>query len=343
MPQLSAKALTELSHRLAVETEAGIDVRRTWQREAESARGRVGQEFASVRDAVAGGESLAAALAATGQLFPPLFLEMVHVGEQTGTLGQVFHRLSAHYRRQQQLKRMFLGAIAWPMIQLALALFVIGILILVLGAIANRTGGEPVDILGFGLIGTRGLVVYINFLIAVGLCVGGLVVAMQRGVFWTRPLQRAVMRIPWLGTSLQELALARLTWVLHLTMNVEMDLRRVVPLVLRATQSDHYIRHADQAVTLVAAGRPLHEALDATGAFPADFIDALAVAEESGQVVESMERLSRRYEEEAEAAMRVLTVVAGVVVWVLVASLIIFMIFRLAGFYFGAIQDALEM
>ena len=36
-PRLSAKALGELSHRLAVETESGIDIRRTWQREAESA------------------------------------------------------------------------------------------------------------------------------------------------------------------------------------------------------------------------------------------------------------------------------------------------------------------
>ena len=36
-PRISSKDLGELSHRLAVETESGIDIRRTWQREAESA------------------------------------------------------------------------------------------------------------------------------------------------------------------------------------------------------------------------------------------------------------------------------------------------------------------
>ena len=44
-PQLSNKALTELCHRLAVETDSGIDIRRTWQREAEMARGRVRPYF----------------------------------------------------------------------------------------------------------------------------------------------------------------------------------------------------------------------------------------------------------------------------------------------------------
>ncbi len=71
-----------------------------------------------------------------------------------------------------------------------------------------------------------------------------------------------------------------------------MDLRRVVPLALRATGNDHYIQHTDQIVADVAAGHPLHLAFARSGAFPATFIDALAVAEESGQTVESMGRLS---------------------------------------------------
>ena len=66
-PQLSNKALAELCHRLAVETDAGIDIRRTWQREAESARGRLQPYFAQVRDAVAHGDSLAAGVGSRRQ------------------------------------------------------------------------------------------------------------------------------------------------------------------------------------------------------------------------------------------------------------------------------------
>jgi type IV pilus assembly protein PilC len=341
-PHLSNKALAEFCHRLAVETEAGIDIRRSWQREAESARGRMQPAVADVRDAVAKGETLSAALARTGKSFPPLFLEMVEVGEESGTLGQVFHRLAAHYRRQTKMERVFLAGIAWPMLQLVAAIVVIGILILVMGIIPAR-GGERIDPLGFGLIGVPGFIVYCVFIFLLALGVGAVVVAMRRGVLWTRPLQRALMKTPGLGSALERIALARLAWALHLTLNSAMDLRRVVPLALRATGSDYYMKHTDELVADVARGDSLHVAFSRTGAFPSDFIDALGVAEESGRIVESMDRLSKRYEEESEAALQALTVLAGFVVWALVAGVIVFLIFRLAGFYFNTINEALEM
>jgi type IV pilus assembly protein PilC len=342
-PRLSAKALGELSHRLAVETESGIDIRRSWKRESDSASPRVRGEFQRVSEALNRGESLSAALAGTGQLFPALFREIVGVGEKTGTLGRVFHRLANHYRAQVALQRMFLSAIAWPVIELVLAIIVVGLMIWLLGIVAQRNNGQPIDVLGLGLIGTSGLLIYLCFVLAVGLCVAGLIVAVRRGVLWTRPIQNALMHMPGLGSALQKLALARLTWALHLTMNVDMDLRQVVPLVLRATHSDYYTRHTQQAVAIVAAGHPLYKAFAATGAFPADFVEALEVAEESGAVVESMGRLSKRYEEEAESALKLITTLAGVSVALVVMALIVFMIFRIAGFYIGTINDAINM
>lgn len=339
-PRLSSKALSELCHRLALEADAGIDIRRTWQREAETARPRFRGQFAHVRDAVAGGDSLTEAMIGTGRMFPALMLEMVHVGEQTGTLGHVFARLAEHYRRQHQMQRAFLVAIAWPVFQLVAAIVVIGLVIWVLGVIAQRNDGRPIDILGLGLIGNRGLLIYVNLVIVFGLCLAGLIFAMRRGMLWTRPLQRTLIRLPGVGPCLRRLALARLTWALHLTLGAALDLRRVVPLVLRATGNDYYEQHTERAVALVATGHPLYQALGHTGAFPPEFIDALEVAEESGQTVESMERLSRRYEEEADAALRTLTTLLGFAVWAVVAALIIFMIFRIAAFYIGAIQGA---
>ena len=55
-----------------------------------------------------------------------------------------------------------------------------------------------------------------------------------------------------------------------------------------------------------------------------------------------MERLSKRYEDEAQSALKMLTVLAGVAVWLLVMGLIILLIFRIAGFYVGTINDALK-
>jgi type II secretory pathway component PulF len=342
-PRLSNGALAELCHRLAVETDSGIDIRRTWQREAEMARGRVRPYFEQVRDAVGRGDSLSKSLARTGSLLPPLFLEMAHVGEQTGTLGRVMKRLEGHYRHQVRTTRAFLGAIAWPMFELAFSVVVVGLLIWVLGVLPTRRGGEPIDILGFGLVGTKGLIIYTNFIILCCFGVAGVIYAIKRGKLWTRPLQHAVMRIPVVGHALEKIALARLSWALHLMLNVEMDLRRVVPLALRTTGSDYYIQHTDRIVADIGRGDPMHLAFSRTHAFPAEFVDALTVAEESGRIVESMERLSNRYQEEAESAVKTLSVSFGWFIGLCVMAIIVFLIFRLAGVYFGAIDDALKM
>jgi type II secretory pathway component PulF len=341
-PRLSNKALAELCHRLAVETEAGIDIRRTWQREADSARGRIRPYFDKVRDGVVRGDSLSESLARAGAVFPRLFQELAHVGEETGTLGRVMQRLERHYLRLVQAQRTFLSAITWPMIELGLAVLIIGVLIWVMGVIPKFTGGQPVDMLGFGLTGTTGLVIYSNIILAIVLTVSGLIYAMRRGMLWTRPLQRALMRLPLVGSSLQKLALAQMAWALHLTMNVAMDLRRIVPLALRATGNDYYIRHTEQVVTDVQSGAPLAQALGRTRAFPATFLDSLAVAEESGQIVESMGRLADRYEEEAESAIKTLATLAGVAVFLLVATLITWLIFRLFGSYVGTYSRVLN-
>jgi type IV pilus assembly protein PilC len=342
-PQLSNKSLSEMCHRLATETDAGIDIRRTWQREAELSKGRVQPYIASIRDAVARGDTFSDAIKRTDRLFPPLFLEMARVGEQTGTLGKVFTRLESHYRRQVRAERIFLGAIAWPMIELIFAVLVIGAMIWILGVVAQRNNGTPIDVLGFGLIGTHGLIIYSILVTVVTLCIASVVIALNRGMLWTRSLQRALIQIPAIGNALQRIALARIAWALHLTLNVDLGLRRIIPLALRSTANDYYIRHTDQIVNVVVAGEPLHVAFASSHAFPPEFIDALAAAEESGRIVESMDRLSTRYEEEAEAAVKTLATVLGFFVGACVMAFIVFLIFRLANFYIGTINDAVNM
>ncbi len=332
-----------MCHRLAIETDSGIDIRRTWQRESDMARGRFRPYIEGIRENVARGETLSAAMTSAAGVFPPLLLEMVRVGEQTGTLGKVFSRLESHYRRQVRAERTFFSAIAWPMFELVFAVLVVGGLIWVMGEIAKRNNGQAIDVLGFGLVGTRGLIIYAILVTMIALGIVSVVISLRRGLLWTRSLQRALIQLPAIGHALQRIALARIAWALHLTLNVDIGLRRIVPLALRATANDYYIRHTDDILKIVTAGEPLHVAFASTHAFPSEFIDALATAEESGRIVESMERLSNRYEEEAESAVKILASTLGYIVGACIMAFIVFLIFRLANFYIGSINDAVKM
>jgi general secretion pathway protein F len=333
-PRMPTKRLAALCQHLATALTAGIDVRTAWAREAEQARGPAArQHLAAISAAVNQGASVAAVVAAGGKFFPRLFREMVEVGEQSGHLAEIFAQLAEHYRGQLRLRRDFLSAIARPVLELAIALAVVGALIWVTGLIG-------IDILGFGLVGDRGLSIYVAGLAAAGGLLWLVIRAVSRGLVWTRPIQRAVLRLPVLGPALQTLALARLAWSMHLTMNAGMDLRKGLRLSLRNTYNARYTDCIERIDAGIAGGNSLYEVFREAGCFPHDFLDSLQAGEQSGKLVESMALLSRQYQEQARATLTTLTMVASYAVWVCVAVLIIVLIFRIFGFYLGVLNQA---
>jgi len=341
--RIAIKQLAGLCRRTAISLSAGVDVRTVWSREVQRASGQVDRErIQDVSQAIGQGETLAAALAATGDYFPPLMRELVDVGERTGHLSEVLTQLAEHYENQIDLRRTFLAAATWPLIELAAAVTIIGFLILALGVIENLTGTR-VDPLGLGLIGVPGLVVYLAALTAVVLAFFFVLRAIRRGLAWTRPIQRAVLRLPGVGGPLRTLALARLAWTLHLTFKTGMEVRRSLRLSLGTTRNATYTDHIETIDAQIEMGHSLHEAFLAAGVFPSDFLDSVAVAEQSGRMTESMDLLARQYLAQARMAMATLTKVGGFAVWVLVAAAIILLIFKLASFYIGILEDAARM
>jgi type IV pilus assembly protein PilC len=337
-PRVNTKQLAGLCRRMSISLGAGVDLRRTLNREAETTRGGLGRRLTEIRDSAARGTSLTEGFAATGDYFPPLFRQLVEVGEQTGHTAEIFGQLAEHYEHQLALRRVFLGSIAWPLTQLIMAVAVIGLLIWIMGLLATR--GATSDILGWGLRGTRGLAIYLSIVGTIALAIFILVQAARRGAFWWAPIQRAVVRIPVLGRALKTLALSRLSWTLHLALDSGMEVRRALRLALAHSGNVRFADAAEPMVAVISRGRPIHEAMSEVRVFPGAYIDAVTVGEESGRLVETLAILSRQQQEEARSALAILVRLAGFAIWLLVAALIITMIFRLAGFYFGAIQNA---
>ena len=260
-----------LCRRLATSLNAGIDVRKALTREAEHGRGIVlRRHMAAINEAVGNGENLAAAMAATGDFFPPLFHEMVEVGEQTGHQGEIFAQLGSHYENQVQLRRTFVASITWPMFQLCVAVAVVGFLIWIGGELRNENG-RPLDFLGFGLTGNRGLAIYLTIMAAAAVMVFIMIRAAKRGLLWFRPIQRAIMSVPVLGPALGTLALARLAWSMHITMNAGMELRARLRLSLKSTGNARYIDCTDRIDSTISGEIRSMRRSAARGAFRRTF------------------------------------------------------------------------
>ena len=340
--RIRLKPLAQLCHRLATATKAGIEDRKIWHDESMRGSGAQRTNIGMIADGISRGDSITYSLRETSNFFPPLFRQMVEVGETSGQLDRTYKRLARHYDQTLTARREFISQLSWPMIQFGMALGVVGILIWIMGILPNdnRAQGEKMDMLGLGLIGTPGLIKYVNFLVFFGILILFLIEAVRRGAGWTRRLQRTVMHLPGIGAALQTLALARFTWAMQMVLDTSMDLRKALPLALHATGNDYYARFGPEVALRIEQGQDIHLALSSTGVFPIELLDSIAVGEESGRLAETMQHQAAEYQERAGSAISILAQIAGYIIWLLVAGMIVLLIFRLFSFYTGILQDA---
>lgn len=352
-PRLSTRNLAALCRRIGASLEAGLDIRKVLSGEATRARSAVFRgRMTIISEAINQGQSVRQAFGQTDDYFPTLFLELVEVGDRSGHLGGALLQLADHYEYQLKLTRNFLASIAWPLIELTVAILVVGLMIGMLGWFGGvethpgwyggdepRPGPDEIEFNPFGLAGTLGVIIYFLGVGIVIVVLAALGYALRRGVAWTRPIQRLIMITPVLGSALESLAMARMTWAMYLTFNSGMDTRRAVALSLRTTQNSRYTDQMKAIDAELVNGSSLSESFSTSNVFPSNYMDALYVGEQSGNLVESMERISRQFRERAEAAMKVLGVIGFFAVFGLVAAIMIFMIFSIALSYIGMIND----
>ncbi len=339
--RISTKHLAEFLRRLGLSLESGIDIRKALESEARRSPAAVRERIEVIGAAVNSGTSLTEAVRQTGEFFPPLTRELLAVGEQTGHLPEVLRQLVEHYDQQLALRRIFLSTISWPMLQLAMALMVIGFLIWI-SAVIKRSTGNPTDLIGLGLTGEVGLIVYLVILALLAIGIYMAYRAVVTGKAWVAPIQRVVMRIPVLGGALRTLSVARFAWTLHMALGAALDVQKALSLAIRSTHNVEFTDQEQRVQEVLAHRHPIHEALDEAGVFPVELVHTVQVGEESGRLVEALGNLAKQQHDVARGAMTVLTKIAGWIVWCLVAGLIITMIFRLASVYFGNINQALK-
>lgn len=340
-PRIGTSTLVQLCQRVGNQLQAGVDARRIWRREAERAHGTQRRMMETIADSVDRGTTTYEAINLTGEYFPVLFRQMVELGDATGHMDRIFLELGAQYDQQLKLRRAFLAGITWPMIQLVLAILIVGGLIYFMGVVGSMTG-TTIDILGLGMTGAQGAAEY--FAIIGAIVFSGWVIYMlwSRGKFGFLQLDRLLMSIPGVGPPIRTLALSRMAWAMSLTLSGGMGIRRAMRLSLQATKTRYYSQFIPQVDQEIIAGEEIHDILRRTGSFPAEFLDVVETGEMAGTLAESMDRLSVQYQEKAKAALNTLAIIGGVIVWMMVAGIIIALIFKIFSFYLGTINDAIN-
>src|SRR5437868_6293417 len=130
--RLPLPTLIEFSRTVRHSLGAGLGIVPVFRQQAQRGNMRVRPIAGRISEELEKGESLESALKAERHYFPPMFVSMAIVGEQTGNLPEVMAELEKYFALQLKLRRQFMGQIAWPVIQYLAAGLVLILMILLL-------------------------------------------------------------------------------------------------------------------------------------------------------------------------------------------------------------------
>lgn len=338
---LSTTQLERLCHRLGRSLKAGIPITKAWQNETRLQHGKLKHAFQQVDSSLKNGETAADAVAAAN-CFPPMFTEMVQVGEETGQLDQALLRQANHYRNLIRLKRTLLQSLTWPILQAIAVAIVITVFFLIAARLETTMQFfRAPDVFMLGLPPLGNLALFWVMLLVVAFALLLLIRGAASGAFGQLPA-RIALSMPLLGHAVRTLALSRFTWSFGTAVESGMDAGRAIRLAVRSTGNRYYTVHEEAIAQTVGQGDEFYVALEETNAFPADLVEAVQFGELTGDLPESLERLSDDYRELSELSLRRISQVTGFLIFSLAAALTGTAVILMYANYLGTLNEALQ-
>ncbi len=318
--------VTSFARELSTLLGVGAPLTEALQTIANQYRGSFRSSILLVRDRVSAGSSLAAAMASQPAIFDELSLNLVEVGEDTGTLDVALDRLAKFRERREQLRGKLGTALLYPCIVLLTAVAVsIFLMTYVVPSILQPLldEGRPLP------LPTRIVKGASDFLVSRGWLVG--LIAVAAAVMWTFLLQTRrgrwgwdflILRLPLVGTLAQKAAVVRIAVVMETLLQSGVVFVRAIQVARKSTRNVVLQDALARCEAAVSAGRDIAPALRASAAFPPLVVQVFSVGQESGRLEEMLGRLARDYDDQVAAAAQRLTSVLEPVLILLLATIV---------------------
>lgn len=273
------------------------------------------------------GRDLSQALADYGGVFPELYISMVRVGEQTGTLETVFLRLAEYLQNQQEMRTRVKGAMRYPLI-------VVGAIVLAMGVLSVFVIPKFAPLfkqLGNGLpMPTRIILASSGFVQAHWAAVLGVmlaaVIAFMLAVR-TGPgryrWHRMQLAIPIFGELLLQSILARTVRTLSLTLEAGLPMIQALDLIARAADNDYITAKIVGMREQLESGEPLSRAAMAAKIFPPLLLQMMEVGEETGEMTRLLDEVALYFQREVDYTLDNLSALIEPILLIIVGGMVL--------------------
>jgi len=265
-----------------------------------------------LREDVAGGATLADAMEKHPLVFPELNSGMVRAGEQGGFLEQVLERLARFVEQRDELRNRVISSMVYPMF-----LLVIGVTVVIVMVTYFMPKLEPL-LAGMQLSSlTRGVIVFGNFIrdyywvvIFTVVLLGATAFPYLRTEQGKHRWHKLQLRLPVVGPIFALVAVCRFCRILGTLLANGVTMLQALHISRESAGNVVLSDTIEEAAENVRAGKALAETLSASGIFPIDIADMIAVGEESNRLdqvlVEIADTQEARTSRKIEVAVRML-------------------------------------
>ncbi|MEP6714303.1 MAG: type II secretion system F family protein [Terriglobia bacterium] len=284
---------------------------------------------------IKGGKALADALAIHPAYFSDLFINMVRAGEASGSLGQIFERLSEFERSRDELRSYIVSSMIYPSL---LALVGAGSIFVLLDFVVPRFASVfddsrmkipvPTQI----MLEASKIVQDWGWVVALGII--GSFVAFRaytrtpEGRFWW---DGARLKIPVLGDAMRKAETSRFARAMSTLVGNSVPLVQSLHISAGILFNKRMANSLKDVAQGVKRGEGISQPLARTKMFPPLASHLLTVGEETGKLDLMFARMAAIYEEETRAAIKRFTsifeplviLIMGIIVGALVLSMLI--------------------
>lgn len=269
------------------------------------------KQLKHIKESVESGETFADALKKYPKTFNELFINMISAGEAGGILDVILQRLSAYAEKMAKLKKQVKGAMTYPGITLAVAVIVVGVILVFVIPVFEKMFAD----MGSALpVPTQMVVALSNFVVG---HIGWMILGLIGAVFLFRQTYKSkkgrillddmFLRLPVIGILIRKVAVAKFTRTTATMISSGVSILEALDIVGK-TAGNKIIEFAISDVKVgISEGRSMADPLLESGVFPSMVCSMIAVGESTGALDVMMTKIADFYDDEVDQAVKNLT------------------------------------
>ncbi|MCP6726944.1 MAG: type II secretion system F family protein [Patescibacteria group bacterium] len=280
-----------------------------------------------ISDRIIKGSSLSDAMEAHGKIFSELFVNMVRVGEESGTMEKVLSNLTVQLEQEHEIRSRVMGALMYPAVILV-AMFGIGVLMLVL---VVPTLAKTFEDLNVDLPPTTQVIIglgefvsnfwYFAILILIVLVWAGYFLFRMPQV--KRIFDTVILRTPVFGDIVRKVNAAFTARTLSSLISSGVPITRSLEITSHILGNVHFRDALLDAATQMKKGDKLSKILGKyENLYPVLVVQMIEVGEETGRTAEILEKLADFFEEEVTSITENLTSIIEPILMLIIGAVV---------------------